>query len=64
MKKNILMLLVALTSSISYSQSCCQLAFASNEGNMAEFTNDESFILKARQHKDKHKKLNLLTQSR
>jgi carboxymethylenebutenolidase len=44
MKKNILILLVALTTSLSYSQSCCQLTFASNEGNMAEFTTDENFV--------------------
>lgn len=44
MKKIILMLLVALTTSLSYSQSCCQLAFASNEGNMSEFTTDKNFV--------------------
>ena len=44
MKKIILTLLIAITTSLSYSQSCCQLAFASNEGNMAEFTTDESFV--------------------
>ncbi|MES2863155.1 MAG: dienelactone hydrolase family protein [Bacteroidota bacterium] len=44
MKKIILTLLVVLTMSLSYSQSCCQLAFASNEGNMVEFTTDENFI--------------------
>ena len=44
MKKIILMLLVTLTTSLSYSQSCCQLAFASNEGNMSEFTTDKNFI--------------------
>ena len=44
MKKIILMLLVALTTSLSYSQSCCQLAFASNDGNMSEFTTDKNFV--------------------
>ena len=44
MKKTILTLLVVLTTTLSYSQSCCQLAFASNEGNMAEFTTDENFV--------------------
>lgn len=44
MKKIILTLLVVLTTSLSYSQSCCQLAFASNEGNMSEFTTDENFV--------------------
>lgn len=44
MKKIILTLLVVLTTALSYSQSCCQLAFASNEGNMAEFTTDENFV--------------------
>ncbi len=44
MKKIILTLLIVLTTTLSYSQSCCQLAFASNEGNMAEFTTDENFV--------------------
>jgi carboxymethylenebutenolidase len=44
MKKIILTLLVAFTTTLSHSQSCCQLAFASNEGNMSEFTKDESFV--------------------
>jgi carboxymethylenebutenolidase len=44
MKKIILTLLVAFTTTLSYSQSCCQLAFASNDGNMAEFTTDENFV--------------------
>ena len=44
MKKIILMLLVALTTSLSYSQSCCQLTFASNDGNMSEFTTDKNFV--------------------
>lgn len=33
-----------LFSITSFSQSCCQLAFASNDGNMAEFTKDKNFI--------------------
>lgn len=44
MKKIILTLLVAFTTTLSHSQSCCQLAFASNDGNMAEFTTDENFV--------------------
>lgn len=44
MKNIILTLLVALTTSISYSQSCCQVAFASNEGNMSSFTTDKNFV--------------------
>ena len=44
MKKIILTLLIALTTTLSYSQSCCQLAFATNEGNMSEFTTDKNFV--------------------
>ena len=44
MKKIILTFLVVLTTTLSFSQSCCQLAFASNEGNMAGFTTDASFV--------------------
>lgn len=44
MKKIILTLLVVFTTTLSHSQSCCQLAFASNDGNMAEFTTDENFV--------------------
>lgn len=44
MKKLFLTLSVLIFTSISFSQSCCQLAFASNEGNMAEFTTDENFV--------------------
>jgi carboxymethylenebutenolidase len=44
MKKIILTLLVVASTTLSYSQSCCQLAFASNEGNMAEFITDENFV--------------------
>ncbi len=44
MKKIVALLSVLLFTITSYSQNCCQLAFASNEGNMAEFTTDENFI--------------------
>ncbi len=44
MKKLFLTLSVLIFTSISFSQSCCQLAFTSNEGNMAEFTTDRNFI--------------------
>ncbi len=44
MKKIITLLSVLIFTTFSYSQSCCQLTFASNEGNMSEFTKDESFI--------------------
>lgn len=44
MKKLFLTLSVLIFTSISFSQSCCQLAFASNEGNMAKFTTDENFV--------------------
>lgn len=44
MKKIFLILSVLLFSITSNSQSCCQLAFASNEGNMTEFTTDKNFI--------------------
>lgn len=44
MKKLFLTLTVLIFTSISFSQSCCQLTFASNEGNMAEFTTDKNFV--------------------
>ena len=44
MKKIILTLLVVFTTTLSHSQSCCQLAFASNDGNMSEFTTDKNFV--------------------
>lgn len=44
MKKIILTLLILISTSLSYSQSCCQLTFASNEGNMSEFSTNQSFI--------------------
>lgn len=44
MKKIFLLLSILLASSLSYCQSCCQLAFASNDGNMAEFASNEKFI--------------------
>ncbi|CAM4420882.1 dienelactone hydrolase family protein [Flavobacterium terrigena] len=44
MKKIVALLSVLLFSISSFSQSCCQLTFASNEGNMAKFTTDENFI--------------------
>lgn len=44
MKKILLLITVLLITVTSFSQSCCQLAFASNDGNMAEFTKDKSFV--------------------
>lgn len=44
MKKIFLLLSVILFTVTSFSQSCCQLAFASNDGNMSEFTTDKNFI--------------------
>lgn len=44
MKKIVFTLVTALVTSFTFSQSCCQLAFASNDGNMAKFTTDESFV--------------------
>ena len=44
MKRILFLLSVLLFSATSFSQSCCQLAFASNDGNMSEFTKDKNFI--------------------
>lgn len=44
MKKILLTLSLLSVSVISYSQSCCDPVFASNDGNMARFANDPSFI--------------------
>lgn len=44
MKKIVALLSVLLLSISTYSQSCCQLAFASNDGNMSEFATDKNFI--------------------
>lgn len=42
--KKILLLVSILSLSTIYSQSCCQLAFSSNDGNMSSFTSDQKFI--------------------
>lgn len=42
--KKILFILLFLGFNTIQSQSCCQLTFAANDGNMATFTNDQSFI--------------------
>lgn len=42
--KKLLFILLIIGSNLMNSQSCCQLNFASNEGNMATFTSDQSFI--------------------
>lgn len=44
MKKIMQLLTVLLFSISAFSQNCCQLAFASNDGNMSEFTKDKNFI--------------------
>lgn len=44
MKKIFSTLVITLVTSFAFGQSCCQLAFASNEGNMAEFTTDKNFV--------------------
>lgn len=44
MKKFLLTLALASISALSFSQSCCDVAFASNDGNMAVFASDKSFI--------------------
>lgn len=44
MKKLFLTLSVLIFTSISFSQSCCQLTFASNDGNMSEFSTDKNFV--------------------
>lgn len=44
MKKLFLTLTLACISAVSFSQSCCDVAFASNDGNMGIFASDKSFI--------------------
>ena len=44
MKKIFLTLALASISAFSFSQSCCEVAFASNDGNMAAFASDKAFI--------------------
>lgn len=42
--KKILFYLTLMTNTFVFSQSCCQLNFASSDGNMAVFTTDQNFI--------------------
>jgi carboxymethylenebutenolidase len=44
MKKIFLTLALTSISVFSFSQSCCDVAFASNDGNMAAFASDKAFI--------------------
>ena len=44
MKKILLSLSFLISSLLSFGQSCCELAFASNDGNMAAFASDKAFI--------------------
>lgn len=44
MKKLLSTLLLASISTFSFSQSCCDVAFASNDGNMVAFASDKAFI--------------------
>ena len=44
MKKLLSTFLLASISTFSFSQSCCDVAFASNDGNMAAFATDKAFI--------------------
>ncbi|WP_394996148.1 dienelactone hydrolase family protein [Emticicia sp.] len=44
MKKLFLTLALASISALSFSQNCCDVAFASNDGNMAAFASDRAFI--------------------
>jgi carboxymethylenebutenolidase len=44
MKKILIVLSLLSISTLSFSQTCCDLIFASNDGNMAVFASDKSFI--------------------
>ena len=44
MKKILFTLTAFAVTSITFAQSCCQLTFASKEGNMSEFTTDKNFV--------------------
>ncbi len=44
MKKIFLTLSLVGISALSFSQSCCDVAFASNDGNMAIFASDKAFV--------------------
>lgn len=44
MKKLLFTLALASISAFSFSQSCCELVFASNDGNMGVFASDKAFI--------------------
>ncbi len=44
MKKVIFTLAFAIISALCFSQSCCDVMFASNDGNMSIFASDKSFI--------------------
>ena len=44
MKKIILALAFASFSTLGFSQTCCDVTFASNDGNMAKFASDKAFI--------------------
>jgi carboxymethylenebutenolidase len=44
MKKLLLTLTLASISTFGFSQSCCDVAFASNDGNMAAFASDKAFV--------------------